>query len=296
MTDLDDPPGRAPRRRANCSRSRRRSSPSRGRAGCCSTRSAKTETRRYTVAVDEGGSLGYLGVDVRDGRAARQHDRHAARRRGTRRGDVAARRRVARRAQSAASRRATLEVAVSNERAQRLYYRYGFAPVGVRKNYYETTDEDALVLWADFAVAAELAPYAGAVATGPRHRDELRRDRRGRRRRRLPRPVLGRRVLDRPAPRLRRRGARAGRARPRRAPSGRSSLARWPTPASTRATRTIVGIAVTSRARAGRFAARRVSRPPRPTPWRGESHSSRSTTSRATSSRRCWRSPTSPGR
>ena len=45
--------------------------------------------------------------------------------------------------------RATLEVAVSNERAIALYYRYGFAPVGVRKNYYERIQEDALILWAD---------------------------------------------------------------------------------------------------------------------------------------------------
>ncbi len=45
--------------------------------------------------------------------------------------------------------RATLEVAVSNERARVLYARFGFAPVGVRKNYYERTREDALVMWAD---------------------------------------------------------------------------------------------------------------------------------------------------
>jgi ribosomal-protein-alanine N-acetyltransferase len=45
--------------------------------------------------------------------------------------------------------RATLEVATSNTRAQKFYYRYGFKPVGVRKNYYERTHEDALVLWAD---------------------------------------------------------------------------------------------------------------------------------------------------
>jgi ribosomal-protein-alanine N-acetyltransferase len=45
--------------------------------------------------------------------------------------------------------RATLEVAVSNERAQKLYYRYGFRPVGVRKNYYAKQGEDALILWAD---------------------------------------------------------------------------------------------------------------------------------------------------
>jgi [ribosomal protein S18]-alanine N-acetyltransferase len=42
----------------------------------------------------------------------------------------------------------SLEVAASNERAQTLYRRFGFAPVGVRKNYYPVTGEDALVMWA----------------------------------------------------------------------------------------------------------------------------------------------------
>lgn len=40
----------------------------------------------------------------------------------------------------------TLEVRLSNAPAQRLYRRFGFAPVGLRKNYYR--DEDALVMWA----------------------------------------------------------------------------------------------------------------------------------------------------
>ena len=31
----------------------------------------------------------------------------------------------------------------------KFYYRYGFEPVGVRKNYYERSHEDALILWAD---------------------------------------------------------------------------------------------------------------------------------------------------
>jgi [ribosomal protein S18]-alanine N-acetyltransferase len=42
----------------------------------------------------------------------------------------------------------SLEVAVSNERAQALYRRFGFVPVGVRKNYYQLVGEDALVEWA----------------------------------------------------------------------------------------------------------------------------------------------------
>jgi [ribosomal protein S18]-alanine N-acetyltransferase len=42
----------------------------------------------------------------------------------------------------------TLEVRLSNRAAQDLYRRFGFAPVGVRKNYYAETNEDALVMWA----------------------------------------------------------------------------------------------------------------------------------------------------
>jgi len=42
----------------------------------------------------------------------------------------------------------SLEVAATNEPAQALYRRFGFAPIGVRKNYYQLTGEDALVMWA----------------------------------------------------------------------------------------------------------------------------------------------------
>jgi ribosomal-protein-alanine N-acetyltransferase len=41
----------------------------------------------------------------------------------------------------------SLEVAVNNAPAQSLYRRFGFAPVGVRKNYYPVTGQDALVMW-----------------------------------------------------------------------------------------------------------------------------------------------------
>jgi ribosomal-protein-alanine N-acetyltransferase len=43
----------------------------------------------------------------------------------------------------------TLEVRLSNKGAQELYRRFGFAPVGVRKNYYAETNEDALIMWAN---------------------------------------------------------------------------------------------------------------------------------------------------
>jgi ribosomal-protein-alanine N-acetyltransferase len=41
----------------------------------------------------------------------------------------------------------SLEVAADNERAQSLYRRFGFAPIGVRRNYYPLTGQDALMMW-----------------------------------------------------------------------------------------------------------------------------------------------------
>lgn len=42
----------------------------------------------------------------------------------------------------------TLEVRASNSAAQALYHRFGFAPGGVRRNYYPEPREDALIMWA----------------------------------------------------------------------------------------------------------------------------------------------------
>jgi ribosomal-protein-alanine N-acetyltransferase len=109
-----------------------------------------TEARRYTVAVRDKKIVGYLGVMFVldelhintigtlpgfEGRGIASSLMDEALRDAARRGIT----------------RATLEVATSNTRAQLLYFRYGFKPVGVRKNYYERTKEDALVLWADLA-------------------------------------------------------------------------------------------------------------------------------------------------
>jgi ribosomal-protein-alanine N-acetyltransferase len=54
---------------------------------------------------------------------------------------------LAREALARDARNLTLEVRLSNESAQMLYRRFGFGPVGVRKNYYQETNEDALVMW-----------------------------------------------------------------------------------------------------------------------------------------------------
>ena len=43
----------------------------------------------------------------------------------------------------------TLEVRVTNTGAQELYRRFGFAPGGIRGNYYADLGEDALIMWAN---------------------------------------------------------------------------------------------------------------------------------------------------
>src|SRR5919201_895207 len=47
------------------------------------------------------------------------------------------------------ARAVSLEVRVSNWGAQQLYSQFGFRPVGIRKNYYQETGEDAVVMWVD---------------------------------------------------------------------------------------------------------------------------------------------------
>jgi len=116
-----------------------------------------TETRRYTVAVEKRRIIGYLGVMfVLDelhvntiGTLPQEEGRGIA---TSLLDDAWAD------AHERGLKRATLEVAVSNKRAIDLYYRYGFRPVGVRKNYYEKSNEDALILWADLKTEPEVTP------------------------------------------------------------------------------------------------------------------------------------------
>src|SRR5436190_18921762 len=64
------------------------------------------------------------------------------------------------------ARAVSLEVRVSNWGAQRLYGRFGFRPVGVRKNYYQETGEDALVMWVDDIHTAEYEQLLDQIAVG----------------------------------------------------------------------------------------------------------------------------------
>ena len=53
------------------------------------------------------------------------------------------------RAKEIGARWLTLEVRVTNEVAQRLYEKYTFKEMGVRRRYYSDNGEDALVMWTD---------------------------------------------------------------------------------------------------------------------------------------------------
>jgi [ribosomal protein S18]-alanine N-acetyltransferase len=57
----------------------------------------------------------------------------------------------------------TLEVRLGNKAAQNLYRRFGFRPVGVRKNYYAETKEDALVMWAEDVAGDEYAKLLDSI-------------------------------------------------------------------------------------------------------------------------------------
>ena len=107
-----------------------------------------TVSRRYTVAVQNKKIVGYLGamfvldemhINTIGTTAQFQHQGVAT--------DLL--RELWPAAMTRGCTKATLEVASSNVNAQALYRRFGFAPVGLRKNYYAKIGEDALVLWAD---------------------------------------------------------------------------------------------------------------------------------------------------
>ncbi len=105
-------------------------------------------TRRYRVAVEDKSIIGYMGVmfvlDELHVNTLGTLPGHEGRGVATSLMDDAWAH-----AKERGIARATLEVAVSNDRARALYAHYGFRPVGVRKNYYERVGEDALILWAD---------------------------------------------------------------------------------------------------------------------------------------------------
>ena len=69
----------------------------------------------------------------------------------------------------------SLEVAFSNSGAQALYRRFGFAPVGVRKGYYQLTGEDAYVMFAYDIASEDYARRLAAIEAELSSRPEVRR-------------------------------------------------------------------------------------------------------------------------
>jgi len=141
------------------------------------TELAQRSSRRYTVALLGPLVVGYAGLMVvgDEGHVTTLTVDPAWHRRGI--GTVLLLD-LARAAPTLGVRHLTLEVRVGNDAAQILYRRFGFAPVGVRKNYYAETGEDALVMWvhdidsADYAERlALLESSAAAPPAGPAPED-----------------------------------------------------------------------------------------------------------------------------
>jgi [ribosomal protein S18]-alanine N-acetyltransferase len=105
-------------------------------------------SRRYTKATLDGVVAGYLGLMVLDAESE-AHVNTLATAPGSEGQGVATAllaeglRRVA----ELGVHDVTLEVASRNLRAQRLYVRFGFAPVGMRRGYYPRSSDDAVVMW-----------------------------------------------------------------------------------------------------------------------------------------------------
>jgi ribosomal-protein-alanine N-acetyltransferase len=101
----------------------------------------------YLVALDDAGTVvGYAGLAVTGPDEAWVQNiavRRDAQRRGTGRALLEA---LLAEAARRGVRRILLEVAVDNEAAQKLYARYGFEAVGVRRGYYQPSNTDALVM------------------------------------------------------------------------------------------------------------------------------------------------------
>ena len=100
--------------------------------------------RVYLVAEAGGEVVGYAGLMVVLPEAHVTTVTVDPKRRGSRIG-TRLMLRICEEALAAGANSLTLEVRVSNQGAQALYRRFGMAPVGVRKRYYQ--DEDALVMW-----------------------------------------------------------------------------------------------------------------------------------------------------
>jgi ribosomal-protein-alanine N-acetyltransferase len=102
-------------------------------------------SRVYLLALDDGEVIGYSGLMVvfEDAHITTMSVAPAARGSGVGQRMMM---KLVDAAIAAGAEHLTLEVRMSNDPAQALYRKFGFAPVGVRKDYY--LNEDALIMWA----------------------------------------------------------------------------------------------------------------------------------------------------
>jgi ribosomal-protein-alanine N-acetyltransferase len=130
----------------------------------------QTASRTYIVARSDGEVVGYAGLmlQVGEGHITTIGVAPGWQRRGIGRLLLL---RLARNAIERGADDLTLEVRVTNSGAQALYYEFGFAPAGIRKNYYTEVHEDALIMWAhkiqDAAYADRLAEIERRVIVRP---------------------------------------------------------------------------------------------------------------------------------
>lgn len=118
--------------------------------------------RRYLVAVASRDVVGYGGVvsygDEAHITTIAVHPDHHRRKIGTR-----LLYELVSGAQAMGAQAVSLEVRVTNWGAQRMYARFGFRPVGVRKGYYQETGEDAVVMWTDDIRTPEYRRLLGRI-------------------------------------------------------------------------------------------------------------------------------------
>ena len=121
------------------------------------------EQRLYRCAVREGVVVGVVGVLLvaDDAHVMTVAVDPAAQRTGVATALMLA---AAEEAVAAGATALTLEVRVGNTAAQALYRRFGLAPVGHRRGYYEPDGEDALVMWAHDIDGAEFQDRLRSIA------------------------------------------------------------------------------------------------------------------------------------
>jgi [ribosomal protein S18]-alanine N-acetyltransferase len=130
---------------------------------------AQKSTRRYYVALASASVVGYAGCILVAGECHVTTIGVAPEWQGCKIGARLLYRLVADARHSGAE-SVTLEVRLGNATAQRLYQWFGFAPVGIRKNYYTGTNEDALVMHVagvdSASYGARLASIAAEIGEG----------------------------------------------------------------------------------------------------------------------------------